>query len=164
LNTTARGRKASQVTILIAYDGSPAAEAAVAAAGTLLATDGAEAVVLSVWEPIVVEAVPLSGLGPLAVPSNVGEADRSSEDAARELAERGAGAARAAGLEARAAWIADADGTAEAIVAAADDFDARLIVLGSRGLTGVRAALGSVSQHVLRHAKRPVLVVPEAPG
>lgn len=150
--------------VLIAYDGSRSAEAAIAAAGKLLAAGGAEAVVLSVWEPIVVEAVPLSGLGPLAVPSNVGEADRSSEDSARELAERGAGAARAAGFEARAVWVADAEGVAAAIVSAADELDADLIVLGSRGLSGVAAALGSVSQRVLQHAKRSVLVVPEPPA
>jgi nucleotide-binding universal stress UspA family protein len=151
------------MTILIAYDGSRGAESAIAAAGKLLDTEAEEAVVLSVWEPIVVEAVPLSGLGPLAVPSNVGEADQSSEDYARQLAERGAGSAATAGLKARAAWVADADGIADAIVSAADELDAGLIVLGSRGLTGVKAALGSVSQHVLRHAKRPVLIVPEAP-
>jgi nucleotide-binding universal stress UspA family protein len=151
------------MTILIAYDGSSGAENAIATAGKLLDTSTHEAVVLAVWEPVVVEAVPLSGLGPLAVPSNVGEADRSSEDYARELAERGAAAASTAGFTARAAWASDADGIAEAIVSAADELDASLIVLGSRGLTGVRAALGSVSQHVVQHADRPVLIVPESP-
>jgi nucleotide-binding universal stress UspA family protein len=37
---------------------------------------------------------------------------------------------------------------------------AREIVVGSRGLRGIRAALGSVSQRLLQTADRPVVVVP----
>jgi nucleotide-binding universal stress UspA family protein len=46
------------------------------------------------------------------------------------------------------------------IVALADEIDSGLIVLGSRGLGGVRRALmGSVSDSVVRHAHCPVMVV-----
>ena len=46
------------------------------------------------------------------------------------------------------------------VVAVGDDIGAGLIVLGSRGLGGVRRALmGSVSDSVVRHASCPVLVV-----
>ena len=46
------------------------------------------------------------------------------------------------------------------IVALGEDIDAGLIVVGSRGLGGVRRALmGSVSEAVTRHAHCPVLVV-----
>ena len=49
---------------------------------------------------------------------------------------------------------------AQQIVQAAEDIDAGLIVMGSRGLGGVRRALmGSVSDSVVRHAHCPVLVV-----
>jgi nucleotide-binding universal stress UspA family protein len=48
----------------------------------------------------------------------------------------------------------------EALVNAAAAEDADEIVLGSRGFGRVRAALGSVSQDVLRHADRPVVVIP----
>jgi len=48
------------------------------------------------------------------------------------------------------------------IVGLADELDAGLIVLGSRGLGSLRRALmGSVSDSVLRHAHCPVLVVRE---
>ena len=48
------------------------------------------------------------------------------------------------------------------IVALAEELGARLIVLGSRGLGGIRSALmGSVSHSVVRHAHCPVLVVRE---
>jgi nucleotide-binding universal stress UspA family protein len=45
-------------------------------------------------------------------------------------------------------------------VALADDLPADLIVIGSRRLGTVSGVLlGSVSNTVLRHAKRPVLIV-----
>ena len=45
------------------------------------------------------------------------------------------------------------------LVALAEEIDARAIVLGSRGRGGFkRAVLGSVSDHVIRHAPCPVLV------
>ena len=49
---------------------------------------------------------------------------------------------------------------AQQIVRVAEDISAGLIVMGSRGLGGVRRALmGSVSDSVVRHAHCPVLVV-----
>jgi hypothetical protein len=49
---------------------------------------------------------------------------------------------------------------AGAIIEAANTLDASVIVLGARGLTGIRAMLGSVSNHVAQHAHRPVLIIP----
>lgn len=52
---------------------------------------------------------------------------------------------------------------AHALCAAADDLDADLIVVGSRGRSNVASlALGSVSHRLLHLARRPVLVVPPA--
>ncbi len=46
------------------------------------------------------------------------------------------------------------------IVRVAEEIGAGLIVMGSRGLGGVRGALkGSVSDSVVRHAHCPVLIV-----
>jgi len=51
---------------------------------------------------------------------------------------------------------------AEEIVNLAEEIGAGLIVIGSRGLGGIRRALmGSVSDSVVRHAHCPVLVVRE---
>jgi nucleotide-binding universal stress UspA family protein len=53
-------------------------------------------------------------------------------------------------------------GVAEEIVSLAEELDVGLIVMGSRGLGGIRRALmGSVSDLVVRHAHCPVLVVRE---
>lgn len=49
------------------------------------------------------------------------------------------------------------DKVAEALLEAAEQ--AELLVVGSRGLGGVRGLLGSVSQHCVRHAPCTVLVV-----
>ena len=52
--------------------------------------------------------------------------------------------------------------TAQQIVQVAEYIGAGLIVMGSRGLGGVRRALmGSVSDSVVRHAHCPVLIVRE---
>jgi hypothetical protein len=49
---------------------------------------------------------------------------------------------------------------AEEIVALADELEVDLIILGSRGVRGIRRALaGSVSEGVYRHAHRPVMVI-----
>jgi len=48
----------------------------------------------------------------------------------------------------------------QAIVHLADEIGAGLIIIGSRGLGGLRRALmGSVSDSAVRHAHCPVLVV-----
>ena len=49
----------------------------------------------------------------------------------------------------------------ETIVGVADRHDAATIVMGSRGLTGLRSILlGSVSNAVVHHADRPTLIIP----
>lgn len=149
------------MTILIAYDGSESADAAISAARNLLGGGSADAVVLSVWEPLVVEALRAMRFGGrLPVMTDVADVDAQSEDEARQLAEHGARLAGEAGFEARPLWAADTRAIADTIVEGADELDVDLIVLGARGLTGIRAFLGSVSKHVLQHAHRPVLVIP----
>jgi nucleotide-binding universal stress UspA family protein len=79
-------------------------------------------------------------------------------------AETGAAIARSAGFTAEAQADLDAP-TWEGIVEVADQIGAAVIVLGSRGLTGVREAFeGSVSHDVAEHAGRPVLIVPPPRG
>jgi nucleotide-binding universal stress UspA family protein len=49
----------------------------------------------------------------------------------------------------------------ETIPSEADEVAADAIVLGTRGLTGLKSLmLGSVSHAILQHADRPVIVVP----
>ncbi len=138
--------------ILICYDGSEGAKHAIQAAAGLL--DGHPAVVLAVGLPLTAEES-YAALGTL-VPSF----QELNEEQALERAKEGAELAASAGFaaEARAEVAAP---TWEGVIHVADEIDAAAIVIGSRGLTGVKEALsGSVSHAVAEHAGRPVLIVP----
>jgi nucleotide-binding universal stress UspA family protein len=154
------------MTILFAYDGSEEADAAISTAAELLGGRESQAVVLSVWEPLTVQALRAERFGSptLAVPNDAAAEDEHTEHQARRLAEHGARVAGEAGFKARALWAADSHNIAETIVEGAEELDAELIVLGARGLTGVAALLGSVSTRVTQRAGRPVLVVPHTSG
>jgi nucleotide-binding universal stress UspA family protein len=148
--------------ILIGYDGSDSADAAISAARELLAGADIEAIVLSVWEPESVVAVRAARFGGpmLAISTDAADDDDRSARQARELAEQGALLARNSGFDAMPRWVADDRDVPRAIVGEATELDVDLVVLGARGLAGLRAFLGSVSNHVLQHSPRPVLVVP----
>jgi nucleotide-binding universal stress UspA family protein len=152
------------MTILFAYDGSDSADAAIAAAGTLLTRRDGDAVVVSVWDPAIVEGLRFAKFGaPPAIAMDAAEQDERAEHHARLLAEHGARLAQQAGFRVRARWIAEHKHLADTIVAVADELDADVIVLGTHGHTGPAALLGSVPAHVLEHARRPVLIVPPKP-
>lgn len=155
---------AGESPVLIAYDGSEAARAAVRAAGALFAPG--EALVLTVWEPALAEFMLMpnpSGMGGTMLPYDPAlahEVERSSEEHAQAIAADGAALADEAGLRARAVAEQDVSSPAEAIVAAAARHGARAIVIGSRGLRGLKAKLlGSTSTEVLHRAAVPVVVV-----
>jgi nucleotide-binding universal stress UspA family protein len=148
--------------ILIAYDGSDNANAAIATASELLAGSDPEAIVLTIWEPVLVTAQHATKFGS---PMPMSATDASDDDhrcklQAGKLAEHGAWLARRHGFEATPLWVADDHDVASAILGEASKFDVDLVVLGARGLAGIRAFLGSVSNHVLQHSRRPVLVIP----
>ena len=147
--------------VLFAYDGSESADAALAAAAAIVDPHDADAVVLCVWEPLTLQTLRAERFGGwVAVPLDVTELDEQAEKQAELLAEHGARAAREHGFDARGISVADKEDVAGTILATADELEVDLIVLGARGLAGVRAYLGSVSSHVVQHAHRPVLVVP----
>jgi nucleotide-binding universal stress UspA family protein len=142
--------------ILICFDRSAGARHAIDVAASLLR--GHRALVMTVWSAPVGMAV-----HGMAVEER--EYEKEQQRRAVESAAEGCGLARDAGLDAEAltaCGIPD-EGTAHAILDAADAQDASLIVLGARGLSGLRSLiLGSVSHGVVHHARRPVLVVPDA--
>ena len=87
--------------ILIAYDGSPDAKAAVALAGHLF--DRSTAVVLTVWDGLS-QVIAGAGMGSTF---DFEQIDAECEQWARDRAAEGAGHARAAGLQAEG-HVADA--------------------------------------------------------
>ncbi len=152
--------------IVIGYDGSPDSRAAIDHAGELFG--GEPARVLTVWEPFI-ELISRTGGGMWTSLEGVDiEAiDAASAAAAETRAEEGAERAKRAGLTPQPCARPRDATVADAILAEAGQVDAKAIVVGTRGLTGLKSLmLGSVSHAVLRHADRPVVVVPspDTPG
>ncbi len=146
--------------ILICYDGSDNAKAAVQRAGTLF--QGQSAAVLTVWEPFaeVVARAPAGFTGAAGV-TDYERLDDASLKLAEQQADEGAALARDGGLDATARTLPRSGAMAQAILGEADAVEADAIVLGSRGLSGVGSfLLGSVSHAVVQSADRPVLIVP----
>jgi nucleotide-binding universal stress UspA family protein len=144
---------------LFCFDGSEGSRAALAAAGRLL--QPGPAVVLTIWETVALRMASQAFAASAPIDNEV-ELDGEEEAAARAAAEEGARLAREHGWDAQPRLVMAGRTTWAAIVEVADELDARLIVCGTRGLSGIRGlVLGSVSSAVLHHAGRPVLVAPE---
>ena len=143
--------------LILCYDGSIDARNAIRRAGGLFA--GRRALVLTVWEPATLPGS-LGFAGETAGMYNLVELNRAAAEAGGRLADEGVSIAQEAGLLAEPVAI-EATGPAwKTIVEIADRDDAATIVMGSRGLTGLRAMLlGSVSSAVVHHANRPTLIV-----
>ena len=138
--------------ILICYDGSEDARRAVAAAADLLVHR--ETVVLDVTPPLTAEEE--EGAVHAGLPENVESRVRDL----RRMARRGTLQARAKGLDAVDRVVVAAP-TWQGVVDVADEIDAGVIVVGSRGLSGPRELFeGSLSHDLKRHAGRPLLIVP----
>lgn len=146
--------------ILVCYDGSADAQAAIDRAATLM--PGVEATVLVIWETILEMMNRHGSLGMGMVGAFGGDdMDAPIKQAALDTAAEGVRRATSAGLVAHPRVASRGVDIAAAILSAAADVNAGAIVLGSRGRGGVKSMmLGSVSQSVLHHADRPVLVVP----
>ncbi len=146
------------VPLIIGYDGSESARHAITRAGLLFA--GRPAVVLYAWESLETIAAHHS-VWDSAAPATLRDADAVAHRAAERVAAEGAALARAAGLDAEPRVDVSPVGAWETLVRVADETDAALIVLGARGLRGLRSLmLGSVSDGVAHHARQPVLIVP----
>jgi len=134
--------------ILVAYDGSPASRNALDWASRL-ARENADSRVRVIGVAATLEAT-------AAIPDAVDPAS-SVEKRERDLAEA-ASLLEAAGV--RADTALKVGNPAEEIIQAGDDGNFDLIVLGSTGSgRAIRWLLGSVSDRVVRHASRPVMVV-----
>jgi nucleotide-binding universal stress UspA family protein len=146
--------------LVIGYDGSDSARAAVAAAGALFA--GAEAVVANVHpEPARPDQGAMAGI---ALPSDVirtglEELARQTRERSRALAEEGEALAGEAGLRATAATPTGSRPW-RTLLELAEDAD--VLVTGTRGRGPIgRAVLGSTASTLVHHTRVPLLVVPD---
>ena len=159
------GAEASEGTVVIAFDGSPAARRAIEEAARVLRSS--RVLVVTVWEEGLAYAAvagPTEGMlmSPVVDPGVALEVDRSVHDHAERVSQEGAALARSLGLDAHPLAVPDERDVAKTILSVADRHQAAAIVVGSRGLSGVRARLeGSTSKALLKQAPCPVLIVHE---
>jgi nucleotide-binding universal stress UspA family protein len=143
--------------VVICYDGSDAATAALTTAAELL--PGAPALVVTVWKPIL-DAILAVTLGPAPPISDVADADERQRRAAAQFAKDGARRASEAGLRAEPVTVKADDAIWEAIAKLADERDARLIVCGTARAGVKSAVLDTVPTALVHRASQPVMVVP----
>ena len=143
--------------LLLCYDGSEDAKHAIEHAGRLLG--GRDALVVTVWQGT-------PALGSLAFAGatdsmfNFAKVNRAAAERGGRVAADGVRIAEQAGLRAEPVAVEATGPVWKAIVEIADRHDAATIVVGSRGLTGLRSMLlGSVSNAIVHHADRPTLVI-----
>jgi nucleotide-binding universal stress UspA family protein len=148
--------------VLAGYDGSPDAAGAIELGARLL--PGCSAQIVHLWAP------PFSGAElrarVLQRAATVHEMMEMLESEAQAQADRVA--AEGVTLAQAAGWDAEpypkraygAEGLE--LAALAEELAPAALVVGSRGLTGVRAMLGSVSDEAVHASPVPVLVVPRA--
>lgn len=140
--------------LVLCYDGSEAAERAIRVAPIIVGR-GRQARVLYAYKPTerslgVAQAI--TG-GRIDAPV-LGEAD------AHQVVERGLAIARDAGFDAEALPIVADRPTAKLVAETAETLDAPAIVMGTRGLSGLKSAvLGSVAREVVNAYHRPVVLV-----
>ena len=149
--------------VIAAFDGSSESSAAVREAAALFGHR--RIVVVTVWEPglaaMVMSTPDVMGT-PYGLPSaeEVERVDSIEHDHAAAVAEAGARLARSLGATAEPLVVGEGVNVAETMAALAERYDAAAIVVGSRGLGGVRARLlGSTSRKLVHDAPRPILVV-----
>lgn len=144
--------------LLLCYDGSAEAAHAIARAGATFA--GRRALVLTVWQ----STGPLGSLawsGATETMDTFVEADRRAAEFGGRLASEGVRIAETSGLAAEPLAVESTGAVWRTILEIAERHDAATIVMGSRGLTGIRSMLlGSVSSAVVHHAARPALIIP----
>jgi nucleotide-binding universal stress UspA family protein len=147
---------------LIAYDGSPPAQHAVAMAARLLSSR--RIIVVTIWEERLAYAASPTGLGvggsvPMDMTTLSAIEDASQQNAER-VAREGAQLAQTLGLDAEPLAIGDLGGVGEAIIGVAHDRNPAVIVIGTRGLGGLLARLeGSTARYLLKHSTWPLLAV-----
>lgn len=146
--------------LLVGYDGSPEAAGAIETGARLLPRRPVQVVYL--WSPPFANANLRHQLwrraGSLDELMELMEREGAAE--AERLAADGVALSRAAGWQAEALVRRVFGGEGLELARLADELYPAALVVGSRGLGGVRAVLGSASEAAVHHSPVPVLVVP----
>jgi nucleotide-binding universal stress UspA family protein len=145
--------RTTECQIVCCYDGSETGRHALLTAASTLGER--RAVVVTVWHSswLSIAAAPYA----LLPGDTMEKIDEAAKNNAATVARQGA--ALIPGAWARA--LASTGSTWRTVLDFADECDAELIVVGSRGLSQVKSVvLGSVSHGLVNNSRRPVMVVP----
>jgi nucleotide-binding universal stress UspA family protein len=147
-------------TVLVGYDGSPPSAAAIDVAARLLPE--ARATIAYIWTPPFANAEVRQRLWRRAnnLDDLIALIEREGAAEAERLAADGAAIARAAGWDAKPKVSRGYGGEGYELARLARDLSPDVLILGSRGLGGVQAILGSTSDVAVHVSPVPVLVVP----
>lgn len=146
------------LTVVLCTDGSPLAQTALSAGFPVLAQADRVIIAMAMAAGDPVDAFASGMAGGVAIPLPPGETQRVHDERIDAVREQLADAAAALGLpNAELTVISGPPGPS--ICALAESSGAAVIVLGTRGNSGLRRAmLGSVSDFVVRNAPCPVLI------
>lgn len=140
-------------TILLATDGSPSASVAGDVAGSIARQSGAQLQLMHTWQ------LSQADLGMGMASDNWQYMVDSYEHLAKDVVDAEAARLEQAGVQVAGRQLAQGRPATE-INVLAEELKADLVVMGSRGLGPIRRlVLGSVTDEVVHHATRPVLVI-----
>jgi nucleotide-binding universal stress UspA family protein len=145
--------------VLVGYDGSLSACSAIEVGASLI--PGAQAWIGHLWTPPFASEALRRRLwkGTAAINEFVDAIEREGAAEANRLAAMGVTLAAAAGWESETLVERTYGGEGLQFTQLAERLSPDLVLVGSRGLGGAKAVLGSVSDMVVHYASRPVLVV-----
>jgi nucleotide-binding universal stress UspA family protein len=145
--------------ILICYDSSPSAQRALSVAASSL--DGAPMVLLNIWNPPQRVMADSFGVSESEHGPGYTELEAIATRRAAEILAEGEAEAQRRGFAVTTRQEPNRSSVWKTILDVADEVDATLIVAGTHGGTAVESGLlGSVSNALVHHAHRPVLLVP----
>ena len=146
--------------VILGFDGSVAATAAIDVGATLF--PGAHAWIAHLWTPPFASDGTRRRLwkGSAHIDEFVAAIEREGRWQADRLAAVGTTLARAAGWDAEPLVERSDGGEGLGLAQLATKLDPEVLLVGSRGLSGARAVLGSVSDMAVHYSPKPVVVSP----
>ena len=139
-------------TIVVGTDGSETAAVALQHATEMAKAGGGTLHIVNVFRPVNTIGMALAG-----VAADVSEIAGELAEQAQSVCEPAAEAARRAGVACEVHAIPG--DPSDSLIAIAEQVQADLLVVGNRGMAGVRRVLGSVPNKISHHAPCSVLIV-----
>lgn len=151
------------MSILICYDGSPSAKHALSVAQDTLRSE--HAILMHVWSPPETVHADSFGTKDRVAGVSTQELENRAQERGREVTDEGRRLAGELGLNVDVRSERNRSTVWRTILGAANDVEAKLIVVGTHGGTAAQSdLLGSVANALASHSDRPVVVVPSGSG